>query len=120
MDRFDLRIYLSPPWPEDSYGESSVQARKSIEQVVTIQEDRHIGKDWFWNSDIPPSVIDDYCPIPPPLNSRWKELCQEHKLSGRGVDRVRRVARTIADLEGKEYPTADNFELALSLRADVL
>ena len=41
------------------------------------------------------------------------------RLTGRGLGRVRRVARTIADLGGHDGPlTADHVSAALALRAE--
>jgi magnesium chelatase family protein len=47
------------------------------------------------------------------------ELANGHRtmrLSGRGHDRVLRVARTIADLRGSERVEADHVAIALTLR----
>ena len=49
----------------------------------------------------------------------WRIVVEEHDLTGRGAARVRRVARTLADLDDAPDITAEHIVLAASLRGDV-
>jgi predicted ATPase with chaperone activity len=49
----------------------------------------------------------------------WRFLIAERSLTGRGATRIRRVARTLADLDDAAAITADHLELASSMRGDV-
>ena len=119
LDRFDLRIYVSPPWPDDRPGESTRQTCEVVNQAFAVQSDRYVGRDWDWNSEIPAAELDEFCPIPNDLKHDWAGLCESTKLSARGVARVRRLARTLADLEERPCLVKKDYEMALALRTDL-
>jgi magnesium chelatase family protein len=50
-------------------------------------------------------------------NASLANKLREGALSARGVDKVKRVAQTVADLEGAEIVTHDHVAEALALRA---
>jgi magnesium chelatase family protein len=55
-----------------------------------------------------------------PLTARMLQARHQLSLSGRGYDRVLRVARTIADLNGREALEETDLDEALSYRLDGL
>jgi magnesium chelatase family protein len=59
-------------------------------------------------------------PVGGRVAARLLALPQQGLLSGRGFDRVLRVARTIADLDGRERLTSDDVDEALGYRVSAL
>jgi magnesium chelatase family protein len=57
-------------------------------------------------------------PLDGPLAARLLSIRDRIALSGRGHDRVLRVARTIADLDGRELVAEIDVDEALSYRLD--
>ena len=49
----------------------------------------------------------------------WRDRIEERSLTGRGAARIRRVARTLADLDDAPTVTAAHVTLASMLREDV-
>ena len=49
----------------------------------------------------------------------WRDLIDDRQLTGRGATRIRRVARTLADLDDGAGITADHLETRRRLRGDV-
>ncbi len=68
---------------------------------------------------IPAARLDEIAPLTGAAADLLEAALRAGRLSGRGLHRVRRVARTIADLGGRDGPLRpDDVALALSLRTD--
>ena len=66
---------------------------------------------------IPPALLDTLAPISAEARSHLRDELERDQLTGRGYHRVRRVARTIADLEGdNEVVELHHVVLAIQLR----
>jgi magnesium chelatase family protein len=71
------------------------------------------------NAELRGNAIDAAAPLTDPATNVLESALRAGRLSGRGVGRVRAVARTIADLGGAEIVDAEHVALALNLRADL-
>jgi magnesium chelatase family protein len=81
--------------------------------------ERLAGSPWRTNSDIPGRELRDrWAPVRTALVAAERAL-DAGRLSARGLDRVLRVAWTLADLAGRSRPTADDIDEALYLRTGV-
>ena len=58
-------------------------------------------------------------PLGPEADEVWRELIADRQLTGRGATRIRRVARTLADLDDSAGITAAHLETASGMRGDV-
>ena len=66
------------------------------------------------------SLLDDVAPLTPEARQLLRSELERGRLSGRGLHRVRRVARTIADLDGDHDVIDDGaVATALQLRVDI-
>jgi magnesium chelatase family protein len=63
--------------------------------------------------------LDTLAPLTPAARRLLEQRLRQGRLSARGLHRVRRVARTLADLAGDDGPVCDEaVHAALSMRAD--
>jgi magnesium chelatase family protein len=125
LDRIDIEIEL----PAVSYadisgksapGECSEAIRKRVnaariysrERLVSVGEDKNI-----LNSELSGKLLRKFCTPDKEGEALMKEAFESLGLSARGHDRVLRVARTIADLDGAETINADHIAEAIMYRA---
>jgi magnesium chelatase family protein len=121
LDRFDLRVVVSrtdvahllggPP------GESTEVVAARVADARARARSRGVG----CNAELPAGSLDEVAPLTPAALAILEHRLRVGALSGRGLHRVRRVARTIADLAGAgSLVDEDHVCLALGLRADVV
>ena len=71
------------------------------------------------NAAIPGARLDELAPLEPAAAAFLEHGLRVGNLTARGLHRVRRVARTIADLADRSGPvTAEDVSLALNLRCE--
>lgn len=115
LDRFDIRVPVSRVSAEQlagAPGEPSTQVRERVLRARKLQRDRGLLNSALARDDLDGMSWDARA------TESLKIAIDHHDLTGRGWDRVRRMARTIADLDGRmEISEADVAE-ALTLRGD--
>jgi magnesium chelatase family protein len=121
LDRFDLRVDVARPSPDELLrgrpGEPSAVVAARVREARSRALDRGVGV----NAAIPRSRLDELCPITAECEHMLEGALAGGRLSARGLDRVRRVSRTLADLAGVDGPAAvDHVATALALRAQTL
>lgn len=117
LDRFDLRLRIDSAGTE--VGESSTETRTRVALAIDRQRARLAGTRWRRNSHIPAGALEALVPLPDDAHAAWEDACRLRRLTGRGAARVRRVARTFADLADHAGVTADDVMRAAWLREDV-
>ncbi len=117
LDRFDLRLHVEPSGTAP--GPSSEEMRARVEAAVARQEIRLRGTRWHRNAHIPAGALELFVALTPPARDAWDEACRNRRLTGRGAARIRRVARTLADLDERDTIGADDIARAAWLREDV-
>ena len=120
LDRIDLSVE-APAIPLDllskmSKGENSEQIRARVMKARKMQEHRFEGTFYQFNSQIAPKDMKRYCTLRPEEETLLAKLLQQQGASARTYHRVLKVARTIADLEGKAQITKGHILEALSFR----
>ncbi|MCA1691422.1 MAG: YifB family Mg chelatase-like AAA ATPase [Actinobacteria bacterium] len=120
LDRFDLRVVVSRPDPATLLGgpvsESTAAVAERVNRARAIARDRGVG----CNAELPASRLDEVAPLGPAASALLEHKLRAGTLSGRGLHRVRRVARTLADLAGAGLVIGEEHVcLALGLRGDV-
>jgi magnesium chelatase family protein len=100
LDRFDLAISLGRPDVDDLLGgpsgESSAGVAERVGFVRLIAATRGVR----CNAEIPAESLDRLAPLSPDAAALLERRLRSGTLSARGLHRVRRVARTLADLDG--------------------
>ena len=119
LDRFDLRVPVHPPAAHAPPGAPSCDARAQVQQAVDRQRDRL--RDWPWrrNAQVPAGALVALLPLPAAVEMTWRDLCELRGLTGRGAARIRRVARTLADLDDRADVTDDDVVCAIELRQEL-
>jgi magnesium chelatase family protein len=105
LDRVELRAALLPPKIEElTHGgeEESAAIRGRVEAAVDIQGARFAGTGIRRNARLPAGMIEAACPLTGRGAAAFRQALAKLGLSGRAFHGVLRVARTIADLEGRD------------------
>ena len=77
-----------------------VTPKHGVEAAVERQRERYKGTDIRFNSRIPASRMEEFCPLGRKEEKRLEEIFQKLELSTRAYHKILKVARTLADLEG--------------------
>ncbi len=106
LDRLDLHIEVPPvefdELSSDEKAESSADIRARVNAAREIQNRRFRGTDITCNARITPDTLHDFCPMSDKSRTLLKTAFDRLGLSARAYDRVLKVCRTIADLDGCE------------------
>ena len=118
LDRVDLRVSLTKPTmadfdPEIEPESSSVVAQRVL-HARKIASARFSGQPWLCNAQVPGPYLRKHFPISQEAMRLLRQTCGG--LSARGIDRIFRLAWTIADLHQNERPTATDVDLAIQMR----
>jgi magnesium chelatase family protein len=118
LDRFDLRIEVHRAAPSDLLGgvpgESSECVAARVARVRAIAKARGVPT----NSVLSTRQLDEHAPLDAAATRAVEGALVDGRLSARGYNRVRAVARTLADLDGTTGPIGEGHLLsALLLRS---
>ncbi|MGQ0847700.1 MAG: YifB family Mg chelatase-like AAA ATPase [Actinomycetota bacterium] len=116
LDRFDLRIFLTSPEPGAIFGPPA-EGSSDIKRRVLGARARQLERGAL-NGRLTRAQLDRLM-SPTPASRLLVKAVEQGMLTGRGVDRVRRVARTIADLASDEVVTESHLAEALAYRGEV-
>ncbi len=120
LERIDLHISLQPidynTLMNDKEEESTENIKKKIENARAIQKDRYEGTDIEVNGKLDAHNLPLFCRVDREGENLLKEAYVRLNLSPRTVGKVKKVARTIADLKGVEKIEAEHIAEALQYR----
>jgi magnesium chelatase family protein len=119
LDRIDLQVTVHPPTAECLLGEAAEEGSLSTAQAVEAvrrARARQRGRAKELNARLPPRALDRACPLDREARALLMEAARNSIVSARGIVKVKRVARTIADLGDREAVSAEDVSEALGLR----
>ena len=120
MDRIDIQIEVLPVSYEDISSkinqESSREVRKRVTAARKIQNKRFKSNNIHSNAELTPKLIDQYCYLNEDSENLIKLAIEKLKFSMRSITRIKKVARTIADLENSEEIQRHHVTEALQYR----
>ena len=106
LDRIDICAEAAPVSYQEVRGEqdneSSEDIRRRVEAAWQLQKERFWGTELCFNSEMGGKEIRRYCRLEKEEDRFLQEIYQKLGLSARGCQRILKVSRTIADLDGKE------------------
>lgn len=106
LNRIDIQIEVTPvkynDLNNDKIEESSIDIKKRIVQARNIQQKRYSGLGILTNSELSGKYISKFCKINKESQELLKDAFERLGLSARAYNKILKVARTIADLEGFE------------------
>lgn len=121
LDRFDIRINLSRPAMSGMISGEPGEPSSSIARRVTDARRRATERQGTPNAMLPPHLIERHAPLTTEARAVLERRLGRGDLTARGYHRVRRVARTIADLCGDhETVELEHVESAISMRAELV
>ena len=125
LDRIDLVCQVAPPAALQLVGgqtsvESSTQVRERVIAARTRQLGRLAGSAVLCNGGMDGRMTRRHAVLHGPAVQRMLDVVDSGRLTGRGHDRVLRLARTIADLAGREEIRTEDLDEALGYRLGVV
>lgn len=120
LDRIDIHIeveaveYKKLETKEKS--ETSEEIRKRVNRAREIGKQRYREYGIYSNSELTPKLIDKYCKLGKKEREILKNAFDKLGFSARAYTRILKVARTIADLEGKENIEVSHISEAIQYR----
>jgi magnesium chelatase family protein len=121
LDRIDVQIDVAPVPFDDlvqrKEGEASATIRERVVAARKRQSRRFSGTPLAANAQIPASEIRRYCPLDEAALALLATASAKRRFSARAVDRIVRVARTIADLAGSNDIAPEHVAEAINYRS---
>lgn len=120
LDRFDMIIEVPPVDPAGLLsrpdGESSAAIRARVVAARERQQRRYAACGATCNARLTGKQLREFCPLTQQQQNMLLQAVEQFGLSARAFDRILRVARTIADLAGREYPSDNDLFEAIQFR----
>jgi magnesium chelatase family protein len=120
LDRIDIHIEVPrlkyEKLASEKVAESSSEVKKRVQKARDIQNKRFKNIKIKSNSGIGSRRIKEFCAVTPEAEKMLGNAVEQMRLSARVYHRLLKIARTIADLEGKEIISADHIAEALQYR----
>ncbi len=118
-DRIDLQVKVRRV-SYKSLGEySKYSSSEMFEQVKRLREKQRVRYEnelFSVNSEIPAQSIEQYCVLESDAQKLLEEVMETKLLSVRSCHKILRIARTIADIKGKDVIDKEIIELAMEYR----
>lgn len=121
LDRIDLHIEAPPvryrEMAGEGAGESSTTIRTRVQRARRVQRERFRRTRIHCNAHMSPKQIRRHCPVEGEARQLLEAAMDRLGLSARAYDRILKVARTIADLEGQADIGAESIAEAIQYRS---
>jgi len=122
LDRIDIHIEVTPvPFEklsDERKGESSVEIRKRVTMARMLQTERFKESlTVHYNAQMNTKQISEHCELDEASKGLLKTAMERLNLSARAYDRILKVSRTIADLEGVANINGSHISEAIQYRS---
>ncbi|HEX4791600.1 MAG TPA: YifB family Mg chelatase-like AAA ATPase [Actinospica sp.] len=128
LDRIDLRVDVSPVGPAEllaaaaggQAGESTAAVAERVGEARQRAAARFRDTPWQLNAQVPARHLRAHWPLATEALEGAEQALYSGVLTARGLDRVLRVAWTLADLAGRDRPGRVEVDTALGFRLAAL
>lgn len=122
LDRIDLHVQVTPvsftALHSQDQAESSDAVRQRVILAREIQANRFAAYEGIYcNAQMTSKLLKQMCRLDHDCGTLLKTAISKLKLSARAYDRILKVSRTIADLEGSEHIQQENIAEAIQYRS---
>lgn len=117
LDRIDLHVDVDPvnPW-EMKIGDDTTETSAQIRARVSAAHARQIARQGCVNARLDGAALDAVVKLSDELTTFLNTAAEKMGMSARGYNRIKRIARTIADLRGVDDIEMSDLAEALSYR----
>ncbi len=120
LDRIDIHVEV----PSVSYsdlsslptGDKSAEIRARVNRARAIQRERYAAEGIYCNSQMGSKLLRKYCELDAASQSQMQNAIDKLGYSARVFDRILKVSRTIADLEGRAAISSEDVSEAIQYR----
>lgn len=120
LDRLDIHVEVPPINYKEMTGEgkerTSAQIKEQVDRARKIQLERYKDEKINCNGDLTGALIKKYCAVTPAAEQMLHKAFDSMGMSARAYDRILKVARTAADLDGAEVIDLNHIALAIQFR----
>lgn len=119
LDRIDIHLNVPRIKSEKIFNLEQRNFKKIKEKIIEVREkinQRYKGENFKNNSEIPPKKIKNYIKLDFESEKFLKNAITKYHLSLRGIHKILKLSKTIADYEGKDNVTIDHLAEALQYR----
>lgn len=121
LDRLDIHVEVPAVQYEEltskSGGESSADIRRRVEKAREIQQKRYAGTGVTCNARLTSDLIEKFCVLTDDASAVLKTAFEKLSMSARSYDRILKIARTVADLDGSEKIQTRHVTQAIGFRS---
>ena len=121
LDRIDIQIEVTAVKYQKLETEEEIESSEKIKERVNkarkIQQDRYKENGIYSNAELTPKLVSKYCKLNKESKTILQNAFEKLGLSARAHGRILKVARTIADLDGKENINVSHIAEAIQYRS---
>ena len=118
LDRIDLHVDVDAvnPWEMNKSKDENVETSAQIRERVVAARQKQIQRQGYVNALLDGADMDKYVVLSDELTEFLNTAAEKMGLSARGYNRIKRLARTIADLRGDDNIIMSDLAEAISYR----
>ena len=120
LDRIDIQVEMDAVSVEEIEAagaqEDSLTVRKRVLLARQRQQDRYKGQGIFCNAQLDQRGVEQYCQLSPQARQLLLQAVDRFAVSMRTYGRIRKVALTVADLNGHDRIEVADVALAIQFR----
>jgi len=117
LDRIDIRVEVGPVPEDELWAQPTGEDDRDLRTAIDAAHARQIRRSGKPNVALGVREIDRYCLMEDAGATLLRRAGKQFRLSARAVHRLRKVARTIADLAGEDRIASTHVAEALGYRA---
>ncbi len=124
-DRFDMNVHVQPldfrnltgEGKEGCDGYTSGYMKEQVMKTRIIQDERFKGENITFNSQMDSGLVRKFCRLGRKETELMEKAYERLGMTARGYHKILKIARTIADIDGKEEISVRHLSEAISYRS---